>query len=153
MFVLLTLGGGCGEDVSDTDSEEPLSLPAVGAIGNWCSNAATNSVAFTIGLKGECGGSFPEGQFVSYATYGNDTGTLEAGQAWQSGKKEPLAEVLHVRWYPHGAVGDEVLVDGSLEVVSLTGDEAELRYEFVTREGQQYEGVATVFICASEPMC
>ncbi|MBZ5714155.1 hypothetical protein [Nannocystis pusilla] len=153
-LVVLFLLGGCQDDGSATTAdEEPLSLPAVGAVDNWCSTGATISVAFTIGLDGECGGSFPQGPFVSYSTYGSDTGALAAGQAWKTGRDEPLAEVLHARWYPDGIDGDDVAVDGSLEVVSIAGDEAELRYEFVTGGGQPYEGVAKVLVCASEPAC
>ena len=164
-LLMVALLAGCpAEDVSvgtdtDTDSDgttttnkEPLSLPPEGGLGNGCTSEGNISVSFEIGQESSCEAAGTE-PFVRYATYLNHTGTLEAGQTWETGEEQPLEMLLRAWWYPDGAGGNEESVSGSLEVVSVTGDKAELRYEFVTSDGQPYEGVANVLICASDPSC
>ncbi|WP_143140979.1 hypothetical protein [Nannocystis exedens] len=156
MPLLLALIGGCREDDpsdgSDTDAgtssgEEPLSLPAVGVLGDWCpSNQPSTTLSVNIGVERTCEETIGEGPVVKYDVAGHSIDMLKAGQSWSSEQ-----DSLEVWWVPGSIGGDILAVSGSLEVLSVSESQAVFRYEFVRDDGQPYAGEATVLICRPDP--
>jgi hypothetical protein len=137
-------------DQGDADVE---ALGSTGTVGDDCAPDDGQALTVVIGMAQTCTeapGAEPQVHFYAYP---GSTSSLAAGQSWAF-DEQSVTEGLSAQWFPDGAGGNyEAALTGSLAIVSVSGSEAEVDYEFTTAGGETYAGSATVLSCPSTPTC
>jgi hypothetical protein len=153
----LVAAPGCdsdGDGDSDADGDAgPISIAATGAIGDQCAPDDGPALGFVIGMNSSCTGGTGTQPQVHFNAYPGSTDALAAAQSW-SFDAATAGQELSAEWFPHGGLGYHApAISGSVEIVSVAADSADVEYEFVTGDGEPYSGTATPTICHVDTFC